>query len=372
MATHGRAAGGGRTRAAAQPQEQQQHQHSPPGMPDAYRSVWDAPPQHEGRSGGGTPRRGPPGTSSRAGPAAPSGGIGRSHSPHRSSPHLAPWTFDEAAEQADAAAVYRLEQSRLYRRRAKAAERPPPPAVITQLPGQLDRDTMANALLLVDKPKDWSDDEVERALRWALRTNAVSNAGRLEPLASGLLILCIGAASKYTQTFQEFDRGYSGVIRLGSATDTYDAYGAETESLGWEHVARGDVEAAAARFRGEVTLVAPRFNTAKVGGRRFVVPASDDPDAAVSPRPVCVSSFTVTLAAPGSSPDVEFSAVLGQAGYVRSIAHDFGRQLGTVSHLAALRRESVGPFSVGDAWTLDVLLPLIKRYRKGGRPGPKR
>jgi tRNA pseudouridine55 synthase len=279
------------------------------------------------------------------------------------SPGHSKWTFDNAKEADDIKSLRRMEEARLNRRRTPAQKVLEKPAVITQIPAQLEKSVVSNALLLVDKPQDWSHQEVEQALRWSLKMKSVSSPGQLEPFASGLMVLCLGRATKLSTLFHEQTSTFSGTIKLGEATNTFDATGQVTDTLGWDHVSEQNIRSAVNQLLGETLQVPPPYSSVKFGGRRSVVPSQlSNSDGDMRPRPVYVHSFQATIM------DLEhgvlhFSITIGQSSMIRSVAHDLGRMLGTCSHLVTLRRERIGAFSVEDAWTLDVVLPLLKRYR---------
>ncbi|GAX76632.1 hypothetical protein CEUSTIGMA_g4078.t1 [Chlamydomonas eustigma] len=273
------------------------------------------------------------------------------------------WTFDDVKEAEDIKSLRRMEETRLNRKRSSAQKVLDKPAVITQIPAQLDKNIVSNALLLVDKPQDWSHQEVEQAVRWSLKMKSVSSPGQLEPFASGLMVLCLGRATKLSTLFHEQTNTFSGTIKLGEATNTFDASGQVTDVLGWDHVSERDIQSATDQLLGETLQVPPQYSCIKVGGRRSVMKSlHSDEDGDLCPRPVYIHSFQAKSVDFGRGL-VDFSITLGQSSMIRSVAHDLGRMLGTCSHLISLRRENIGAFSVEDAWTLDVLMPLLKRYR---------
>jgi len=264
------------------------------------------------------------------------------------------------------AALRSMEQSRLARRHGREGQLPPTPTVLTQLPSQLTPQTLSNALILVDKPRDWQDRDVIRALKWGFRVDTIGHVGSIETLATGLMLVCMGQATRLTPIFHQLDRVYSGTIHLGAATETYDATGRVVETLPWRHISDEDLSAAASHFLGETLLVPPYMTTHKVGGRTFKRTAlRDGKEGPLLPQPVYVSEFSVSRE-PGSK-EVAFSIKVGRGGMMRSIAHEFGRVLGSASHLSSLRREAIGEFSVQDAWVMELLMPLLTKYRRSSR-----
>lgn len=189
----------------------------------------------------------------------------------------------------------------------------------------------------------------------------------LDTAATGLLLVLLGDATRLTAAFAELDKCYTGVIRLGAATNTYDASGVVTEMMPWDQITDAQIQDAARSFVGELMLVPPAFSLVAVAGRSAAVYAARGEPLDLAPEPCHVSSLAVSRER--GSRDVAFALTTGRSVHVRSVAHEFGRVLGTVSHLAALRRTAVGGFRVEDAWTLDALVPLIKKYRKAGLVG---
>ncbi len=231
--------------------------------------------------------------------------------------------------------------------------RPAPP----RLPDELRR----GFLLLIDKPSGLtSHDVVERARR-ALSLPRIGHSGTLDPMATGLLLLCAGGAARLQGFFTRMDKSYEGVIRLGRATTTYDREG---ESLGPERDARGisraDVESAAGAFRGDFLQAPPPFSAKKVGGRKLYELARKGETVAVAPKKVRVTSLEFGPPSDGALP---FSISCTSGTYIRSIASELGESLGCGAHLESLRRTRVGDFRVADALALEAFeqMPDVQR-----------
>jgi tRNA pseudouridine55 synthase len=222
--------------------------------------------------------------------------------------------------------------------------RPAPP----RLPDELRK----GFLLLIDKPSGLtSHDVVERARR-ALFLPRIGHSGTLDPMATGLLLLCAGGAARLQGFFTRMDKSYEGVIRLGRATTTYDREG---EAVGPDRDARGvsreDVESAAAAFRGDFLQAPPAFSAKKVRGRKLYELARKGESVAVQPKKVRVTSLEFGPPRDGALP---FSISCTSGTYIRSIASELGEKLGCGAHLESLRRTRVGDFRVADALPLEA------------------
>ncbi|HYX19683.1 MAG TPA: tRNA pseudouridine(55) synthase TruB [Thermoanaerobaculia bacterium] len=206
-------------------------------------------------------------------------------------------------------------------------------------------------LLLLDKPEGLtSHDVVERARR-ATGLARIGHSGTLDPMATGLLLLCAGNAARLQGFFTLMDKSYEGVIRLGRATDTYDREG---ETAGPERDASGvtaaAIEEAAAGFRGEFLQAPPPYSAKKVGGRKFYEMARKGESVPSLPKKVRVERLEFETPKDGA---VAFSISCTSGTYIRSIANELGGKLGCGAHLEALRRTRIGTFRVEDAVALD-------------------
>jgi tRNA pseudouridine55 synthase len=206
-------------------------------------------------------------------------------------------------------------------------------------------------LFLIDKPPGLtSHDVVERARR-ATGMARIGHSGTLDPLATGLLLLCAGGAARLQGFFTGMDKSYEGAIRLGQATTTYDRDGDPTGSKrACESVSFEDIEEAAGSFRGEFLQSPPPYSAKKVAGRKFYEMARKGESVPVLPKKVRVSELRFEKP---EGERVPFSVRCSSGTYVRSIANDLGEKLGCGAHLDALRRTSIGAFRVDDAVLLE-------------------
>ncbi len=211
------------------------------------------------------------------------------------------------------------------------------------------------AILLVDKPGGLSSFGVIRRLRPLLGTKKIGHAGTLDPAATGLLICLVGrAATRLQDRFMGLPKTYTGTLRLGATTETYDAEGAVVETVDASPVTvtDADLDAARQRFLGETAQRPPMYSAVKVEGERLYKKARRGETVERSARPVSVYRFDLTER---RGDDVDFVVECSKGTYVRTLAHDLGQALGVGAHLAALRRTAIGPFSVAEAWTLGAL-----------------
>jgi len=230
-----------------------------------------------------------------------------------------------------------------------------------------------NGALLIDKPSDWTSFDVCGKLRNTLKfigVKKVGHAGTLDPMATGLLIVCTGKGTKACDTFMAMGKEYSGVIRLGEGTPSYDAESEVSERAPWEHITDEDIQRVAASFVGATLQVPPMFSAIKMGGMKLYNLAREGQTIEREPRPINVSWFEVSRS-PESPQDLLFRVQCSKGTYVRSLAHDLGKALGTVAHLTALRREAIGDYHVRDAWKLPDLIEQLQVFRDAlGIPAP--
>lgn len=208
-------------------------------------------------------------------------------------------------------------------------------------------------LLLVDKPEKLTSHDVVDAVRHLLGTRRVGHTGTLDPAATGLLVLCVGRAGRLQSFLTCFDKTYDGTMRFGVETDTYDREGTP---VGTPHPdprpAREAVEAALARYVGELSQAPPPFSAKKFAGRKFYELARRGEAVPHLPKTVRVSRFELSTLDGDSA---TFSVACSSGTYIRSLVHEVGKDLGLGAHLAGLRRTSVGPFRIADAAPLPAL-----------------
>jgi tRNA pseudouridine55 synthase len=206
-------------------------------------------------------------------------------------------------------------------------------------------------LFLIDKPEGLTSHDVVERARKATALARIGHSGTLDPMATGLLLLCAGGAARLQGFFTRMDKTYEGTIRLGRATATYDREGEPVgEDRDYGHVTAEAVEKAADEFRGEFLQSPPPYSAKKVGGRKFYEMARKGEAVPSLPKTVRVSRLQFGPLAEGR---LEFAIACSSGTYIRSIAQDLGSRLGCGAHLASLRRTRIGDFSVSDAAPLD-------------------
>ena len=257
------------------------------------------------------------------------------------------------------------------KRSARRKKKPPPPFPPTPvLPGAISADLSIweNAVLLVDKPKGWTSFDVCGKLRGALaallsrrgKHVKIGHAGTLDPMATGLLIVCVGGATKSIDRFVGMQKEYSGVFRLGEATPSFDAESDVSEQLPWEHVTDADLLRSRTKFMGIIFQVPPMFSAIRIGGKRLYDVARAGKEVERAPRAVTVDQFDLERDAEDIQ-NVRFNVTCSKGTYIRSLAHDLGRTVGSAAHLTALRREAIGDLRVGpQAWEIRELITAIE------------
>lgn len=208
-----------------------------------------------------------------------------------------------------------------------------------------------HGFLLLDKPLGWTSNRALQEAKRCLNARKAGHTGSLDPLATGLLPLCFGDATRLAQFLLDADKGYEAEFRLGEETDTYDSEGSVTASYPVDVTAEL-VEQALERFRGAIEQVPPMFSAIKREGRPLYERARAGEVVEREARPVTVYEFAL-LGLAGDRLRTRIQCSKGT--YVRGLAHDLGRQLGCGAHVTALRRTRVGAFSIENAVTLDQL-----------------
>lgn len=217
-----------------------------------------------------------------------------------------------------------------------------------------------DGLLVVDKPRDWTSHDVVARSRRLCGTRKVGHAGTLDPMATGVLVLGVGRATKLLTFLVGCDKDYTATIRLGQATLTDDAEGEVTSAPGAGATGRDDVLAAVAALTGDIDQVPSAVSAIKVKGERAYHRVRAGESVELAPRPVTVSRFEVgglrVAEADGVAVlDVDVEVTVSSGTYVRALARDLGAALGTGGHLTALRRTRVGGFGIDDAHPLAEL-----------------
>ncbi|EPD30613.1 tRNA pseudouridine(55) synthase TruB [Gleimia europaea] len=228
------------------------------------------------------------------------------------------------------------------------------------------RVSAADGLLIVDKPQGVTSHDVVGAVRRLAATRKVGHAGTLDPMATGVLVLGIGKATRLLTFITGADKEYRARVQLGAATDSDDADGQIISRMGARDLNVGSIDEALASMRGEVMQVPAKVSAIKVDGKRAHALHREGKDVKLAARPVVISrlertSDLVATQLGDGTPTVEFDLVVecSSGTYVRAIARDLGEMLGTGAHLTALRRTRVGKWTLDDAVTLDRLARFV-------------
>ncbi len=219
-----------------------------------------------------------------------------------------------------------------------------------------------DGVLLVDKPGQHTSHDVIARLRGMLRTKKIGHAGTLDPMATGLLIVLVGKATRVSQFMISLDKEYEGTIELGKTTDSQDADGEVMETRPVPTLTEDDVRAAIKGFLGDQYQMPPMFSAIKIGGVPLYKKARKGEEVAREPRFIRVMSWDLLSF---QSPVITFRLRCSKGTYVRTLAHDLGNKLGCGAHLSSLRRTATDRFNVAQALTLDQIeklsLPEIQR-----------
>ncbi len=218
-------------------------------------------------------------------------------------------------------------------------------------------------LLLIDKPLNWTSFQVVNKLRWEIRERfnikkiKVGHAGTLDPLATGLLIICTGKFTKKIDTYQAQEKEYTGTITVGGTTPSYDLETEIDKTFPIEHITEKLTKETTKKFIGEIDQKPPIFSAIKKDGKKLYELAREGKTTEIKTRKITISTFEITNV---DLPNIDFRVVCSKGTYIRSLAYDFGLALNSGAHLSALRRTKIGNYSVDDAQTVDEFISEIK------------
>ena len=217
-------------------------------------------------------------------------------------------------------------------------------------------------VLLVDKPLEWTSFDAVRKIRYLTKTKKVGHAGTLDPLATGLLIICTGKFTKKINDYMAQEKEYTGTITLGAVTPTYDLESAPRDFKEYAHLSVEQIKEATQPFTGLIQQRPPIHSAIKKEGKRVYELARRGEDFQLEPRPVTIHVFEITCI---ELPLVHFRVVCSTGTYIRSLANDFGAALGCGGHLSALCRTRIGNFLLQDAKTPQAWESDIRHHLKG-------
>jgi tRNA pseudouridine55 synthase len=207
-------------------------------------------------------------------------------------------------------------------------------------------------VLLLNKPLKWTSFDVIGKLRKIFKIKKIGHAGTLDPLASGLLIVCTGRFTKKINEYMGMEKEYTGTITLGAVTPTYDLESEPEQFKPFAHLTAADIDQVLPRFMGEIEQVPPAHSAIKVDGKRVYELARQGKEVTLKARRVTISALEITGI---DLPRLHFRVVCSTGTYIRSLANDLGAALGTGGYLSALCRTRIGPFQLADAQSVEEI-----------------
>lgn len=219
-------------------------------------------------------------------------------------------------------------------------------------------DFEAGAILLIDKPLTWTSFDVVKKTKFALRIKKIGHAGTLDPLATGLLILCTGKFTKRIEEIQAQEKEYTGHFTIGHTTPSFDLETEIDSTSAIDHITEEMIILTAQSFEGEIDQVPPIYSAVKVNGERAYNLARKGQEAEIKAKRVTIKEFTVT-AIEGNQ--ISFKVVCSKGTYIRSLVRDFGNKLGCGAYLSKLVRTRIGDYLLEDAMSLEQIQELREK-----------
>lgn len=218
-------------------------------------------------------------------------------------------------------------------------------------------------VLLIDKPLHWTSFQAVNKIRWHIKKRfnlkkiKVGHAGTLDPLATGLLIICTGKQTKNINTYQGQVKEYTGKFYLGATTPSYDLETEIDQTFPTEHITEELIHQTTKQFLGTIQQKPPIFSAIKKDGKRLYELARKGETTEIKSREITISEFEITKI---NLPEIEFRVVCSKGTYIRSLANDFGKALNSGAHLTVLRRTKIGEFSVANALVIEGFIESLK------------
>lgn len=226
----------------------------------------------------------------------------------------------------------------------------PIPAVLTPF--------LEGKVLLLDKPIGWTSFNMVQKVRYLTRVTKVGHAGTLDPLATGLLIICTGKYTKQINTYMGMTKEYTGTMVIGATTPTYDLESEPENFKNIDHISAEQIQLATRQFVGPILQMPPQHSAIKKDGKRLYESARQGIEVKVDPRPITIESFEITKI---ELPTIDFKVVCSTGTYIRSLVKDFGDTLGVGAYMSALRRTRIGDFKIEDAMQWEDLAAEINQ-----------
>lgn len=218
-------------------------------------------------------------------------------------------------------------------------------------------------VLLIDKPLEWTSFQAVNKIRWHIKQRfqikkiKVGHAGTLDPLASGLLIICTGIQTKEIHVYQGQEKEYTGTFTIGATTPSYDLETEIDNTFPTAHITKELIHDTTKQFLGEIDQKPPIFSAIKKEGKRLYELARKGETAEIKSRKVTIDEFEITNI---NLPNIDFRVVCSKGTYIRSLAYDFGKALHSGGHLSALRRTKIGTFSVEKAKSIEDFIKTLE------------
>lgn len=225
-------------------------------------------------------------------------------------------------------------------------------------------DYLAGQVLLIDKPLQWTSFQVVNKLRWEIRQAfgikkiKVGHAGTLDPLATGLLVICTGKMTKQIDAFQGQIKEYTGTIVLGSTTPSYDLETEIDKTFETSHITEDLIHQTTTQFTGEIDQYPPIFSALKKEGKRLYEYARAGETVDIKSRKITIQEFEITKI---DGLNIDFRVVCSKGTYIRSLANDFGKALNSGGHLSVLRRTKIGEFDVKNGLSIDDFIKNLPK-----------
>ena len=227
-------------------------------------------------------------------------------------------------------------------------------------PEQWKEDYLNGKVLLIDKPLTWTSFDAVKKVRILTGVSKVGHAGTLDPLATGLLIICTGKFTKKINEYMAAEKEYTGTFTLGATTPTYDLESVPVPKADYIDVSSEMIMGATQQFTGKIMQTPPAHSAIKKSGTPAYILARKGKEVKMDPRPITISSFEITAI---QLPVVQFKVVCSTGTYIRSLANDFGEALGCGAYLSSLRRTRIGTFNVDDALTIEKFTEQIQALK---------
>jgi len=223
-------------------------------------------------------------------------------------------------------------------------------------------DYLSGKLLLIDKPLNWTSFQVVNKIRWLIKNKfslkkiKVGHAGTLDPLATGLLIICTGKMTKEISKFQVQTKKYTGTFLLGSTTPSYDLETEPNKSFPVDHITENLITKSVQKFIGKIKQKPPIFSAIKKNGKRLYQSARLGEDVIIDDREIEIFSFNILKI---DIPNIDFEVECSKGTYIRSLANDFGKELSSGATLTKLKRTKIGEYSIDESISVDKFIDSL-------------